>query len=300
MSFVTTLPHILIFVALLSIYDGVYGLQITGLSPRKGPGHGGDAPVPTSSTSPVNIPHSTSSAFSSLISSTHNSLSTSSPLTSLASSTSPISSISAISSNSGVRLAESRHIGTIAGAVLGSVVLAGLGLMSLAYCRRRARKARKQPQGSDYFAKPQTEMVQTRNGPPLTSSAPLVHRPEPIHFFNASSSNPSSLSPLIATNSHDATSSYRPLSTSEPDNDFDVPSDQLQSLHGAQPFLSLDIPQPDVPQPERAVSAGPASSSTFEQLSPLHREMAGFQKALEADHKRDIPNEADPPPEYIG
>jgi hypothetical protein len=109
------------------------------------------------------------------------------------------------------------------------------------------------------------------------------------------------LSPLIpATDLHDATSSYRLLSTSELDNDFDVPSDQLQSLYRAHPFLSFDIPQLDVPQPERAVSAGPASSLTSERLSPLHRDMAGLQKALEADHNRDSPDPPDPPPKYIG
>ena len=214
------------------------------------------------------------------------------------------------------------------------VILTSLGLMTVAHFRRRARKARKQPRGSSYFSEPEsvipkTEMSQTQNSPPLTSSAPLVHRPEPLHFLNSSStSNTTSLSALMPelTFLDTTTSNRRPLSTSEFDGNFDEPpSDPLPS-----PFETHDLSL-DTPRPERAVSVGHASSSTSNQLSPfdlsldttgpplsstsgqlssLHRDMVGFQKTLEADHKADIADQSqstiisdpivDPPPEYIG
>lgn len=175
------------------------------------------------------------------------------------------------------------------------VILAGLGLMSFAYFRRRARFARKQPRGS--FFEPIIEMSQTQNGPPLTSFAPLIHNPEPVRFFDASSRNDtvSSLSPLIPANdSHDPTS-HPPLPTSEPVDNSQAPSNSLKSPFEAQPFLL-----PDIRRPESAV---PASASG--QLSPLHRDMTGFQKTLEADYRTDMSNQdhstdkSDPPPEYI-
>lgn len=188
------------------------------------------------------------------------------------------------------------------------VILSSLCLMTVAHFRRRARKARKQPRGSNFFNEPETEMSQTQNGLPLTSSAPLVHRPEPLHFFNSPSSsmNNTTLSPLIpAATFLDATlsSSRRPLSTIESDrNSEEQPSDPLQS-----PFDTHDLSL-DTPLLERAVSAGPALPSTSSQLSPLHRDMVGFQKSLEANHKRDISDQSqsstsligDPPPKYIG
>lgn len=212
------------------------------------------------------------------------------------------------------------------------MILASLGLMTVAHFRRRARIARKRPRGSSYFKEPTTEMSQTRNGPPLTSSAPLVHRPEPLHFFNGSSTNnTSSLSPLLPAaafhESLDATS--RPLSIGEFDGNSDAPSDPSQSPFDTQPFLSSSLDSSrleravlarptsssisgqfspydlslDTPLLQRAVS-GPALSSTSDQLSPLHRDMVGFQKTLEADHKRDISQSTsdpiiDPPPKYI-
>ena len=182
--------------------------------------------------------------------------------------------------------------------------------MTVAHFRKRARKARKQPRGSDYFNKPETEMSQTQNGLPLTSSAPLIHRPAPLHFFNGSSTSNNSLSPLMpAATFLDATSSSRrPLSTSEFDGNSDEPSDLLQS-----PFDTQDLSL-GTPLLQRAVSAGPTLSSTSRQFSSLHRDMAGFQKSLvtvEADHKRDISSDqsqstiisnsvSDPPPKYIG
>ena len=186
--------------------------------------------------------------------------------------------------------------------------------MTVAHFRRRARKARKQPRGSDFFNEPeteisQTEMSQTQNGPPLTSSAPLVHRPEPLHFFDSSSTNNTTFSsPLMlpAATFLDATSSSRrPLSTGEFDGNSDEqPSDPLQS-----PFDTLELSL-DTPLLERAVSAGPALPSTSSELSPLHRDMVGFQKTLEADHKRNISDQSqstiitnpigDPPPKYVG
>ena len=194
------------------------------------------------------------------------------------------------------------------------VILSSLALMTVAHFRRRARKARKQPRGSDFFNEPeteisQTEMSQTQNGPPLTSSAPLVHRPEPLHFFDSSSTNNTTFSsPLMlpAATFLDATSSSRrPLSTGEFDGNSDEqPSDPLQS-----PFDTLELSL-DTPLLERAVSAGPALPSTSSELSPLHRDMVGFQKTLEADHKRDISDQSqstiitnpigDPPPKYVG
>jgi hypothetical protein len=180
--------------------------------------------------------------------------------------------------------------------------------MIVAHFRRRARKARKQPRGSDFFNEPETEMSQTQNGLPLTSLAPLVHRPEPLHFFNISSTNNNtSSSPIMptATFLDAAGSSRRPLSTGESDGNSDEPSDSLQSPFDTRD-LSLDTPL----LLQRAVSAGPALSSTSSQLSPLHRDMVGFQKTLEADHKRDISDQSqsitisdpigDPPPKYIG
>ena len=189
----------------------------------------------------------------------------------------------------------------------------------------------------------QTEMSQTQNGPPLTSSAPLVHRPEPLHFFNVSSTNnnnnTSSFSPLLpaATFLDPTSSSRRPLSFSEFDSNSDDPSDPLQSPFDTPPlFSSLDSHRPeravsaarpasssisgqpspfdssvDTPHLQKVVSSGPPSSSTSGQLSPLHRDMVGFQKTLEADHKRDISDQSqsstiissaigDPPPKYIG
>ena len=178
--------------------------------------------------------------------------------------------------------------------------------MTVAHFRRRARKARQQPRGSDFFNEPETEMSQTQNGFPLTSSAPLVHRPEPLHFFNSSSMNNTSLSPLMpAATFLDATSSSRrPLSTIEFNGNSDEPSDPIQS-----PFDTHDLSL-DTPLLQRAVSARPALSSTSGELSPLHRDMVGFQKTLEADHKRDISDQrqstiinnptGDPPPRYIG
>jgi hypothetical protein len=172
--------------------------------------------------------------------------------------------------------------------------------MTVAYFRRRARKARKQPRGSDFFNEPETEMSQTQNSLPLTSSAPLVHRPAPLHFFNSpSTNNTSSLPPLMpAATFFDATSSSRrPLSTSEFNGNSDEPSDSLRS-----PFDNHDLL---LDTPLLPVSAGPASSSTSDQFSNLHREMVGFQKTLEADHKRDISDQNqstiidDPPPKYI-
>ena len=219
------------------------------------------------------------------------------------------------------------------------VILASLCLMTIAHFRRRARIARKQPRGSSYFTEPTTEMSQTRNGPPLTSSAPLVHRPAPMHFFNGSSTNNTSSSPLLPAatfhGSLDAIGPFRrPLSTSEFDGNSDVPSDTSQSPFDTHPVLSSSL---DSSRLERAVSArpsssisgqflphdlsldtfllqradpaGPALSSTSGQLSPLHRDMAGFQKTLEADHKRDISDQSqtiisdpisDPPPKYTG
>ena len=188
------------------------------------------------------------------------------------------------------------------------VIVSGLALMTVAHFRRRARKARKQPRGSEFFNEPETEMSQTQNGLPLTSSAPLIHRPEPLHFFNSSSSNnTSSLSPLVpaATFLDAISSSRRPLSTSEFDGNSDEqPSDPLQS-----PFETHDLSL-DTPLLRRAVSAGPSLPFTFSQLSPLHCDMAGFQKSLEADHKRDFSDQSqsniisnpigDPPPKYIG
>lgn len=173
--------------------------------------------------------------------------------------------------------------------------------MTVAHFRRRARRARKQPRGSDFFNEPETEMSQTQNGPPLTSSAPLVNRPAPLHFFN-SSPNASSLPPLIpeATFLDATSSSLRPLSTSEFDGNSDEPSDSLRST-----FDNADLSL-DTPLLQRAVLAGPASASTSNQLSNLHRDMVGFQKTLEADHKRDIsdPSQStivgDPPPKYSG
>ena len=185
------------------------------------------------------------------------------------------------------------------------MILASLGLMTVAHFRRRARKARKQPRGSDYFNEPETEMSQTQNGPPLTSSAPLVHRPEPLHFFNSPSMyNTTSSSPLMpAATFFDATSSSRrPLSAGEFDgNSEEQPSDPLPS-----PFDTHDLSL-DTPLLERAVSTGTALPSTSSELSPLHRDMVGFQKTLEADHKRNISDRSqsstpigDPPPKYIG
>ena len=177
--------------------------------------------------------------------------------------------------------------------------------MAVAHFRRRVRKARKQPRGSTFFNEPVTEMSQTQNGQPLTSSAPLVHRPEPLHFLNSSSPNNITSSPhmLPAATFLDATS-LRPLSTSEFDGNSDEqPSDRLQS-----PFDVHDLSL-DTPLLERAVSEGPALPSISSQLSPLHRDMTGFQKTLEADHKRDISDQSqptisnlvgDPPPKYIG
>ena len=173
--------------------------------------------------------------------------------------------------------------------VFSPVILAGLGLLALAYYRGRAGKARKQPK---CFSETQTEMSQTQNGPPLTSAAPLLYRPVPLHFFNASSRDYTpSLLPLIpADNSHDTTS-HPPLSTSEYDSNFDVPSDPLQCPYDTQPFLSLDIARPE---------AKNASSSTSDQLLPLHHVMAGFQDGLEANHRSDTSDQSDPPPKYIG
>ena len=212
--------------------------------------------------------------------------------------------------------------------------------MTIAHFRRRARIARKQPRGSSYFKEPTTEMSQTRNGPPLTSSAPLVHRPAPMHFFNGSSTNNTSSSPLLPAatfhESLDAASPFRrPLSTSEFDGNSDVPSDTLHSPFDTHPVLSSSLDSSrleravsarpssssvsgqflpydlslDIPILQRADPAGPALSSTSGQLSPLHRDMAGFQKTLEANHKRDISDQSqtiisdpigDPPPKYIG
>ena len=183
--------------------------------------------------------------------------------------------------------------------------------MAVAYFRRRARKARKQPRGSIFFNEPETEMSQTQNGRPLTSSAPLIHRPEPLHFFNSSSSstnNTTSLLPLYPAAAFlDATlsSSHPPLSAREFDGNTDEqPIDPLPS-----PFETHDL-SVETPHLENAVSAGPASPSTSSQLSPLHRDMAGFQKTLEADLNRDISDQSqsspisnpigDPPPIYIG
>lgn len=179
--------------------------------------------------------------------------------------------------------------------------------MTLAYYRRRVRRARNRPIGSVCFNEPQLEMIQTPNGPPLTSSAPLVHRPVPIHFFNTLSENntASSLTPLIPTDNLNDTTRHRLLSTSA-DGDLDVPSAPLRYPYGTQPTLSPGIlrlestvdSQPNILRLESAVTAGSASSSTSGQLSPLHREMEGFQKALEADHKREISDRSDPPPIY--
>ena len=195
--------------------------------------------------------------------------------------------------------------------VLPPVILGSLGLMIFAHFRRRARIARKQLQGSTYFNEPEKEMSQTQNSLPLTSSAPLIHRPAPIHFFNSSSTNNTPLSPLIPAatfhNSLDATSAFRgALSTGEFDDNSVEPSDSLQSPFDTHSFLFSSL---DSHRPEREVSAGPPLSSTSGQLSPLHRDMAGFQKTLEADHKRDISDQSqstisnpidDPPPKYIG
>jgi hypothetical protein len=181
------------------------------------------------------------------------------------------------------------------------VILAGLGLMTIAHFRRRARIARKQPQGSPFFNESVTEMSQTRNGPPLTSSAPLIRRPAPLHFFNDSSTNNSSLLPLLPaatlSDSLDAASSLdRSLSTCEFNSNPDAP---VPSISGhSSPFDSSLLQQRAVPS---------TFSSTSDQLSPLHRDMAGFQKTLEADLKGDINEQShpavindDPPPKYIG
>ena len=185
------------------------------------------------------------------------------------------------------------------------MILGSLALMTVAHFRRRARKARKKPRGSDFFNEPETEMSQTQNGLPLTSSAPLVHRPEPLHFLNRpSTNNTSSLSPLMpaATFLDAASSSRRPLSFGEFGSNSDEPSDSIQS-----PFDTHDLLL-DTPLLQRCVSARPALSSNSSQLSPLHRDMAGFQKTLETDHKRDNFDQStfisnpigDPPPKYVG
>lgn len=170
--------------------------------------------------------------------------------------------------------------------------------MMLAHCRRRARKARKRPRTSTFINEfPQTEMSQTQNGPPLTSSAPLISRPVPMQFANADSS---SLSPLMRAatvrNSQDTThSSRRQFTASEFEGGFDALNDPLPSPYDMQPLSSLADPPPGSVLPRRV------SSSTSGQLSPLHRGMTEFQKALEADHKEDISDQnqsSDPPPKY--
>ena len=168
--------------------------------------------------------------------------------------------------------------------------------MFLANYRRRVREARKRPRGSVYLGSSlQAEMSQTHNGPPLTSIAPLVYQPAPIHFIRTSSSNTTPLSSLPSTTTsrnlqNTTTSSRRHLLSTHSDRDSRAPADPLSSPHDMRPSLSLDIP-----------SLGPASSSPSDQMSPLHRDMAEFQKGLESDHNRDVSDQKqyDSPPSYV-
>ena len=118
----------------------------------------------------------------------------------------------------------------------------------------------------------QAEMSQTHNGPPLTSIAPLVYQPAPIHFIRTSSSNTTPLSSLPSTTTSrnlpdTTTSSRRHLLSTESDRDSRAPADPLSSPYDMRPSLSLDVPS----------LPGPASSSPSGQMSPLHRDMAEFQ-----------------------
>jgi len=172
-------------------------------------------------------------------------------------------------------------------------IFAALILMFLFNYRRRVREARKQPRGSVYLGSSpslQAQMSQTHNGPPLTSIAPLVYQPAPIHFFGTSSSNTTPLSSLPSTTT---SRNFPDTSTSSRRHLLSAPADPLSSPYDMRPSLSLDVP-----------SLGPASSSPSGQISPLHRDMAEFQKRLQSDHNRDVSDQkqcdSDSPPGYVG